>query len=91
MPNHCCKTMNDFLEDKRFPILYFPKYREYNLTLINSNAIQGINFCPWCGKKLPKDLRDTYYDILESEYSNLDDQNIPVEFNNEEWWKKRGL
>ncbi len=83
--------MNDFLEDKRLPVLYFPKYREYNLTLINSNAVQGINFCPWCGKKLPKDLRDIYYDILESEYSNLDDENIPAEFHNEEWWKKRGL
>ncbi len=54
--------MNDFLEDKRLPVLYFPQYREYNLTLINSNAVQGISFCPWCGKKLPKDLRDTYYD-----------------------------
>lgn len=91
MSDHCCKLMSDFVNDKRLPLKYYPQYREYNIPLIGSNAMQGIIFCPWCGKKLPRDLREEYYDVLESEYHITEDQNIPSEFKTDEWWKKRGL
>jgi len=90
MKNHCCTMMSEFIIDERIPIKYFPKYREYNIVLSNSNAMQGINFCPWCGKQLPQNLRDAYYDLLEQD-SISEDANLPSEFQTDEWWKKRDL
>lgn len=95
--SHICRLMNDFLEDKRMPIGYIPRFREYYFDLRYSPAMQGIKYCPWCGELLPEDLRDEYFDVLEKEYgiSNPFDEyqskNFPEEFKSDEWWKKRGL
>lgn len=94
---HCCKLMDTFLEDKRIPLQYNPITREYSIPLKGSSAIQLIFYCPWCGKKLPKDLGEEFFEILEKKYgieSNLDilkNPNLPQEFKSDEWWKKRGL
>jgi hypothetical protein len=62
-----------------------------------NRARQGVDYCPWCGTKLPESLFDTRFDILEKEYgidSPYDDKQkdkIPAEFLTDEWWKKRGL
>lgn len=96
--NHCCMTMTECAHDPRIAVKYSPKYREYYIPLKKSNSIQTLLFCPWCGKELPKDLRDEYDEILEKEYNiNIDDVvmekkiRIPKEFKTDEWWKKRGL
>lgn len=90
--------MADFIEDQRLPIEYLPKYREYYIPLIKGHkAIQCILFCPWCGTKLPKDLGNEYFDILEKEYNitSLEEtekaKSLPEEFKTDEWWKKRGF
>ena len=96
--------MDLFLNDIRVPIRYSPTYREYYLLMLedgkkrgNLLAVQRIFYCPWCNTKLPQDLRDEWFEILEKEY-NLDDPDskeqeklIPEEFKTDEWWKKRGL
>ena len=94
--NHCCNQMTEYIHDKRIPIMYDSRYREYAINMVGS-SLQGITFCPWCSKKLPQSLRDTYFDILEQEYQMFEgvrDQerkNFPKEFKTDEWWKKRGL
>ncbi len=85
---HCCNLMTEFISDTRVPISYSPKFREYYIPLGGSHAIQCIIFCPWCGARLPKDLRDEYFDIIEKEYEA---KNLPEEFKCNIWWKKRGL
>ena len=82
---------------KRIQIGYRSRYRDYYIPLLNQSAIQGIFYCPWCGTKLPKDLLDEYFDILEKEYS-IDDPRraeeagiLLEEFKSDEWWKKRNL
>ncbi len=59
-----------------------------------------INYCPFCGAKLPADLIDEREEtiILELGYDYLSDDNgnqpkkeLPEEFKTDEWWKKRGL
>jgi hypothetical protein len=101
---HCCDLMDLFLEDIRVPIMYYPISREYSMLMLEDgkkigrmNAVQGIDHCPWCGKKLPASLRDKWFEVLEKEY-NLDDPNskeqeklVPQEFKTDEWWVKRGL
>jgi len=97
---HCCQLMSDFLNDQRIQIGYNPTTRDYFIPLLykgKTTALQCLHFCPWCGKKLPGSLNDTWFEILEKEY-NLDDPCykkqeplIPEEFKTDEWWKKRNL
>ena len=103
-PIHCCDLMDLFIKDLRVSIMYSPVYREYYILMLEGGkkrgkmqAVQGIDYCPWCSKKLPKSLRDKWFEILEKQY-NLDDPDrkeqeklIPQEFKTDEWWKKRGL
>ena len=99
---HSCDLIDLFLEDPRIPIYYDSTYREYYIPLLKKNrniitAAQCIDYCPWCGTKLPKSVREEWFDILEKEYGidhpRYDEQEklIPEEFKTDEWWKKRGL
>jgi hypothetical protein len=94
---NCCKLLNKFLENPHVPLKYKPIMREYDLLFSIAASRQGIRYCPWCGTKLPEDLRDEFYDILENEYKmdasgDLEENpNIPEEFKTDEWWKKRKL
>ena len=93
---HCCYEMAMFLEDAQVPIYYDSRYREYHIPFSNY-AAQGIEYCPWCGKRLPKSFRDKYFEILETEYRiddvglAQDNNTLPEEFNTDKWWKKRKL
>jgi len=93
---HCCELMSQFLLDPRIRINYFKKFRGYYLDT-TSGAYQTIFHCPFCCSKLPQNLMEEYYKILEKEY-NIDDPHdeeqeniIPEEFKSDEWWKKRNL
>lgn len=59
-----------------------------------------IEYCPFCGKKLPKSLypEGTLYKEYGEDYLDLycdKDKRLPPEirreFDTDEWWKKRGL
>lgn len=87
--------MKSHLQDERVQIKYAPMFREYSVVLVGSSALQGIDFCPWCGAKLPESLRDLWFETLEklmgeSIYDIAFDSNrfgeIPKKFQNEEWW-----
>ena len=93
---HCCQLMSKFLGDPRIQINYFKKFRGYYVST-TSGAYEIILYCPFCCAKLPRNLMDKYYDILEKEY-NIDDPNdreqeklVPEEFKSDEWWIKRNL
>lgn len=94
---YCCDLMKNALDDPRVYLYYDQIKREYRLPLKFLDAADILYYCPWCGKKLPSSLRDTYYDILEKEYTldnydiNDNPEKIPQEFKSDEWWKKRGL
>ncbi len=108
----CCEQMEHQLKDERVAISYSPIFREYSIHVIDwlipkeeiqetkdlITARQCIDYCPWCGVKLPNDLRDQYFEILRNEYdpevdifSIKDNPSIPAEFKSDKWWKKRGL
>ena len=78
-------------------VVYYPRAREYIIFYSKKSGCY-IQYCPWCGRELPKELADQWYDILEKEYGLIDvnpgdyhDKRIPKEFWTDEWWKKRGL
>ncbi len=88
-------------------IFYQSRTRTYNASTGRSFINEGtgkkalevadtIKFCPWCGKKLPKDLWNEWYDEIEELGFELplepeELKKIPKEYMTEEWWIKRGL
>ena len=91
----CCKEIGLFIDDSRDPIEYDPVYRMYLIRFESYGNIIWFSYCPFCGSKLPKHLKDEWWDILyEMGYEPFDDKDsgkIPEEFKSDEWWKKRGL
>jgi hypothetical protein len=98
--NYCCKSMEDQV---LFPleealIKFSPEFRSYDFVLHGKKygAYRDIFYCPWCGTKLPKDLGEEWGELLEKEYGLEDPgwmktEDLPKEFQTDEWWRKRGL
>lgn len=84
----CCRKMVFFLDEGKVQIRYLPRFREHGIRL-RSGAIQLICFCPWCGRRLPKSLRERYCDLLNQ--MGIEDifylRKIPSEFKSDEWWR----
>ena len=74
---------------------YIPNIRTY--AILNKKEYGGfepMDYCPFCGAKLPERLDDKLTEILQKEYglnSWRDYKKAPAEFHTDEWWKKRGL
>lgn len=75
MTQHCCQAMAQRLDwhcdqhedafDCPDALVWFhEKFREYGLIIHDGGAaVLTINFCPWCGQRLPESRRDTEGDI----------------------------
>ena len=96
---HCCESM-DFLCKRDNTITCYIDTRGYRLLLDKADQIDGtherLEYCPWCGSKLPEDLTYKIEEVLEKEYGITDpwdteEDKVPAEFHTDEWWKKRGL
>ena len=92
MNSYCCKEMGFHLEQEELPITYTPKYREYGIDYTDgSGSTQLINFCPWCGFRLPDKLSNEWFRSLESMGLEPYESEIPQEYRSDDWWKKRKL
>lgn len=93
----CCKEMEEHVRENEIQIHYDSTIRFYAIPYKprRGGGMQAIHYCPWCGKKLPKDLDEERSSILEQvvgENWNLYNlRKIPKEFKTDEWWKNRGL
>lgn len=67
--DHCCQEMDEAVSSEcpehpdRFDcpdalVGFWPSQREYGLLIHDGGASMSvINYCPWCGAKLPESLR----------------------------------
>lgn len=74
---HCCSNMKDAVESvcdehaDRFDcpdalVSYSAKFDEYGLIVHDGgSSIVAIEFCPWCGSRLPESKRDRWFEELE--------------------------
>lgn len=92
----CCDIFKQFLNDCKVGLEYIPKDRLFYMR--SPSHTHTIDFCPWCGTKLPESLSEKRDAILRDEYGIDEDEcdkktivKIPTEFFTDEWWKKRGL
>jgi len=105
MSEYCCIKMEGILEEPESPIKYESYTRSYLLEYrlcrkLRKNeviVVETLYYCPWCGKKLPNDLYDKWYEEIEKRFGVTDtldkDQlkKVSPEFMSDEWWKKRVL
>ncbi|MCC3864975.1 hypothetical protein K0040_11895 [Terrisporobacter petrolearius] len=96
----CCKNMKDNIDKNcsihnecfKCPdtlIYYNQKFDEFGIIIHDGGmSYIHINFCPWCGKKLPESKRDRWFDELEQlGYDSPFDMDIPVEYKSNKWYK----
>ena len=70
------------------PIIYSRKFDEYGLKIIDGGSSSIlIEYCPWCGQKLPNSKRDMWFDELEKiGIKNPWVEKIPKKFLTDEWY-----
>lgn len=95
MKKFCCKDLLYAVINPRTSLSYEPIDRQF---CIEGDLGLKMDYCPWCGTKFPKNLREEWFDTLEIEYGietdigeACDRADIPKEFWSDEWWKKRNL
>lgn len=69
---------------------YSDIFDEYGIIIHDGGCSSiTINFCPWCGKKLPESKRDLWFDTLEKlGYEDPFDQDIPEKYKSDAWYSK---
>lgn len=79
------------------PVLYDPSIRRFGLKETWGPALRTISHCPWSGRKLPEDLADRWFDLIE-DLMGTDDwstdearEKLNGDYFNETWWVERGL
>ncbi|RZU40289.1 DUF6980 family protein [Edaphobacter modestus] len=67
MSTHCCERMTLLLNDgEGAAIIYNSKFDEYGIPVLDGGSSYiTLEFCPWCGAKLPPSKRDEYFGRLE--------------------------
>ena len=89
---HCCSQMNRHLIDSETAIHYSARFREYGIRILDGgDAYQLIDYCPWCGSRLPASLRNEWFDIADEIGLDASDPSTPEEMMSDAWWRQRGL
>jgi hypothetical protein len=88
---HECAGMVAAVADPRVPLTYFPKFREFRILVDGGPIVQSIEFCPWCGGRLPTSLRDGYFDHLERLGLEPESSELPVDLRSDAWWRMKNL
>lgn len=102
MVNVCCSDMSNHLylisrnngnnnSEKHDKVIYYSsRFNEYGIPLDDGISYILIEYCPWCGQKLPNSLREKWFAELEKlgYETPLFDDNIPEKYMSSLWWKK---
>jgi hypothetical protein len=86
---HACVEMRRFVTDPRVPVGYEPRFREYSIALLESDAHQLIHFCPWCGAELPESVRERFFDEMDRLGIDYPDEEPPPRFGTDTWWREQ--
>ena len=99
MKDHCCERMlteitrrcDDHPDRLQCPdclVHYDPCFDEYGLIVHDGGSSTVLMaYCPWCGTTLPKSKRDQWYDVLEAQGINPNEDKIPPAFEDDTWWR----
>ena len=92
---YCCSCMETYIRSEDGILLYVPTFDEYGIPVCGSeNGKTGsyiqIQYCPWCGKKLPGNRRGDWVKQLNAlGYDDPFSEKSPVRFQTDEWYRGR--
>ena len=97
MTQHCCEAMarqvtwhcdhhDDPFDCADVVVLFSARFQEYGLIIHDGGTSSiGIDFCPWCGQRLPTSQRDRWFEKLEGRGIDPWEDEIPAEFQDDRW------
>ncbi|WUD79063.1 hypothetical protein OG937_42950 [Streptomyces sp. NBC_00510] len=97
MTEHCCEAMTthvnwhcdqhaDAFDCPDALVGFTAKFQEYGLIIHDGgSAVITIEFCPWCGQRLPECQRDRWFEELEGRGIDPSMDDVPVEFQDGRW------
>lgn len=70
-------------------LIYVSKFDEYGIIRHNGGrSFCSIQFCPFCGAKLPESKRDEWFEKLEAlGYEDPFFSDVPEEFETDAWFR----
>ena len=73
-------------------IYYASRFDEYGIIVHDGgSSYVSIDFCPFCGARLPESKRDQWFDTLEAKgFKDPLTENVPTEFRTDKWFRQRG-
>lgn len=88
--NFTCKTHLDAFECPDAILVYDEIFDEYGLIVHDGGrSTIEIDYCPWCGQKLPESKRERWFKELEDlGLDSPSEQQIPPKYRTSEWWRK---
>ncbi|KWW97981.1 hypothetical protein TH66_21815 [Carbonactinospora thermoautotrophica] len=93
--DHCCSQMAYAVSEDDLPVRYKPKTREWGIDYLGGPSYYLLEYCPWCGKKLPSDLTEEWYRRVEQLGHEdpwlVEDEDLPEALRSDRWWKEAGL
>ena len=94
---HCCEDLELNVLSEEMPLKYLPEFREYGISVLDGGDSHiELQFCPWCGKKMPKNLRDQWFEEvralgIDPGFEDPDFKLVPEEYLSDKWWIERQL
>ena len=86
------EILESYVKETGIPIIYIPKFREYGIKVLDGGSSYiEIKFCPFTGHKLPKSLRNLWFETIEKLNLEPYDPNIPEKLKTDEWWLEKRL
>jgi hypothetical protein len=88
-PPHLCEGMARALADPDIPLVYNDKFREYGITILDGgSSVMLIEYCPFCGAKLPGSLRDEWFNRLDELGLEPESPELPLDMRSGAWWRR---
>lgn len=88
--NHHCEAHSAPMECVDVLVVYNPRFDEYGIPIRDGGtSVNCIQFCPWCGARLPESKRELWFERLRE--LGCDDpatQRIPERFTTDAWWRE---
>jgi len=86
---HPCDGMARALDDLSIPLAYNDKFREHSIPIQDGgSSVAIIQFCPFCGAKLPDSLRDEWFERLDQLGLEPDSPELPLDLRSGAWWRR---
>jgi hypothetical protein len=83
-----CDELRKYVDVPSSPLVYLSSFREFGLIASPAEPVlQKIDYCPFCGAKFPKSLRDEWFERIWEMGLDSNSQDIPDRFRGDEWWR----